>query len=107
MTVAALLEATPRSSPWGDREISRFQYRTALFARRGVPVAQAEALADQLAVRDFDRDDRRLCLECQHLQRSGQCFASAQGWMAPGTPKRYEPVSRILQRCEAFAWQKP
>lgn len=92
---------------WGEREIARFKFRAALFQRRGLSPADAETWADRLFERDFERDDRRVCLECEHIQRSGQCFAAAQGWMLPGTPKRYEPVTTQLQRCEAFSFQKP
>lgn len=96
-----------RLKPFSEREIARFLFRAALFVRRGLKAQAADQTADRLALRDQEHDPRHLCLECSHLQRSGHCFAAAQGWMAPGTPKRYEPVSHILMRCEAFAWQLP
>ena len=92
---------------WGDKQISRFAFRTALFQRRGAPAGYADELADRLAERDFERDDRRMCLECKHLQHGGGCFAASQGWMAKGTPKRYEPVPDLLQRCECFTFVTP
>ena len=91
---------------WGDREIARFNFRIALFKRRGVDENYATDLADRLGERDFERDDRRMCLECSHLQTSGGCFAAAQGWL-PNTSKRHHPVNNILQRCERFDWVKP
>lgn len=95
------------SIPWGEREISRFKFRVGLFMRRGWDEARAETWADRLYERDFERDDRRICMECSNYQRSGTCHAAALGHMAPGTPKRLEPVPDLLQRCEGFAWQRP
>ena len=92
--------------PWGDREIARFMFRQALFVRRGLPEPQAERLADRLALRDQQRDDRRMCIECSHLQASGGCFAATHGWL-PGTSRRHEPAPVILQRCEQFQWVMP
>lgn len=102
---------------WNDAQISRFIYRVGLFRRRGVPEPRAEQLAEQLVLRDYELDTRRLCLECSRLQRGPsyggrppeppRCGAAAAGRMFKGTPKRYEPVTQILQRCEAFAFQLP
>lgn len=91
---------------WGDREIGRFSFRAGLFQRRGLPEAAAEFLADRLALRDQERDDRRICMECQHLQKTGGCFAAQQGWLLH-TSTRHAPVRDILQRCEAFAFVTP
>jgi hypothetical protein len=92
--------------PWGDKQIARFMFRVALFVRRGMTEPDAETWADRLAERDAERDTRRLCLECEHLQRSGHCFAASQGWIT-GAEKRMQPVTTQLQRCEAFSFQKP
>ncbi len=91
---------------WDDVQIRRFNFRNGLFARRGLTAALAEWWADRLAVRDYERDDRRICLECESLQRSGHCFAAANGRMR-GVSTRLEPVTTILQRCSFFSWQKP
>lgn len=91
---------------WGDAQIKRFTFREALFRRRGQSVQVAERLADRLATRDFDRDDRRICLECESLQRGGTCFAVQQGLMKNVSPK-HSPVIDILQRCDHFTFQKP
>lgn len=99
-------EVNARMQRWGDREISRFVFREALFRRRGLSSSEAETLADRLALRDQERDDRRVCDECAHLQRDGGCFAAAQGWMR-GVSKRHQPVRALLQRCEHFQFQRP
>jgi hypothetical protein len=89
-----------------EREISRMSFRTALFQRRGLDIGVAEKLADRLLARDRDHDDRRACIECKHLQRSGGCFAAQQGWIS-GASRRLEPVTDILDRCPVFEFQTP
>lgn len=91
---------------WTDAQIKRFTFRQALFQRRGVDLFQAEALADKLAVRDYERDDRRMCLECKHLQRSGACFVASQGHLKYASTK-HAPVLDILFRCDGFSFQTP
>lgn len=89
--------AIPNSLPWGDKQIARFQYRVGLFKRRGMREPDAETLADRLAERDWEKDDRRTCVECKHLQRSLTCFLKLPitvDWMQ-------------LIRCEGFEWQTP
>lgn len=90
---------------WGDREIKRFTFRVGLFTRRSLPRAAAEQLADKLAVRDYERDDRRICLECSNIQRNGRCFKQQDG--ANGRSPRWEPVRDLLQRCADFNFQTP
>lgn len=80
---------------WGDAQIRRFNFRFQLFQRRGIEPLHAEKLADQLATRDYERDDRRLCLECKHMQRSRTCFLRL-------------PMSiEQLARCHGFQFQTP
>ena len=80
---------------WGDAQIRRFNFRFQLFQRRGIEPLNAEKLADQLATRDYERDDRRLCLECKHMQRSRTCFLRL-------------PMSiEQLARCHGFQFQTP
>lgn len=95
-----------RMEPWGDAQIRRFTYRLGLFQRRGWPEALAEAFADRLALRDQDKDDRRACIECKHLQRDGGCFAAVQGWLK-GVSARHHPVADVLFRCDSFEFQTP
>jgi len=92
---------------WNDKQIARFNFRHALFMRRGIDDRRAEALADRLATRDYERDERRICLECESLQRrSDGCFVASQGRLHNTNP-RHAPVVDILQRCEAFTFVKP
>lgn len=91
---------------WDDKQIARFNFRKALFERRGLEPVVAEREADRLATRDYERDDRRMCVECASLQRNGRCFVSSQGLMR-NTNVRHEPVIDILQRCDYFTWQTP
>ena len=93
-------------SAWTQREISRFTFRVALFIRRGLSHEAAEQLGEKLVQRDQDRDDRRMCLECAHLQARGTCFAAQRGWL-PATSARHEPVRDLLQRCERFEFVTP
>ena len=94
--------------PWGDREIRRFQFRVGLFMRRGLSQADAEAWADRCAERDWERDDRRFCIECRHLQRDGRCLAARQG-LVPDLDKTFHAGSLrlTLMRCTGFSWVTP
>jgi hypothetical protein len=80
---------------WGDKEIARFQFRVGLFRRRGVRGQLATVWADRLALRDFERDDRYLCLECEHLRPETKCRSQL-------------PATRfMLMRCEGFSFSLP
>ena len=87
-----------------DRQIARHAFRVRLFTRRGWKPDKAEAWADRLIERDADRDDRRLCIECSALQRTGGCFQAQQGRLQ-GIDRRLTPITDLLQRCEGFQWQ--
>ena len=76
-----------------DREITRFLTRERIFVRRGLQPAAAEALADRLARRDQEHDDRRCCLECAHMRAIDRCA------------KREAVLPDVLQRCTPFDWQ--
>ena len=91
---------------WNDREISRFQFRSALFMRRGFAQERAEFTADRLALRDQQRDGRRMCIECASLQQRGTCFAATTGKML-GVNRFMQPVQDLLQRCSHFNFQMP
>ena len=92
--------------PWTERETERFMKREAMFRRRGMAPMPAEALADRLATRDRDRDDRRCCEECSHIQRDGGC-AAIRIEATRGDDKRLKPIRDLLQRCATFAFQIP
>lgn len=85
---------------WDDAELSAFTAREARFIRMG-RVADAEHLAERLTLRDRQRDDRRLCLECAALADNRRCLVALSGRLA-GADRRIEPVQTILQRCPGF-----
>lgn len=94
--------------PWGDAEHRRFDFRVSLFQRRGMQGDAAEALADRLALRDQQLDERRMCLECKHMQRSGHCVAAKQRRVRLACdPERFTVLPRALQRCPSFAFVTP
>jgi hypothetical protein len=84
-----------------DPAIVRLAKRAELFQRRGLDEESATELAETLRARDADADDRRMCIECTHLQRDGGCFAARQGWIH-GAALNLAPVQTMLQRCERF-----
>lgn len=85
---------------WSDTEIELFFWRETRFIAFGRQ--DAEYLAERLTLRDREADDRRLCVECLELDRSGRCHASRRG-IIPGVGRRLEPVQNLLMRCEAFS----
>jgi hypothetical protein len=80
-------------------EIETFAARLCLFAKRGIPVDWADALADKMMKRDREGDDRRSCLECQRL--AGRTCAA---WRQAGIGSAQLPAdfAARLQRCPAF-----
>lgn len=82
---------------WTEAEINRFSLRKAMFLRRGMGSDAAERLADACVRRDRDKDDRRACIECKHMQEGGFCKAT-KNWALP---------NEIFHRCHAFDWQVP
>lgn len=85
---------------WDEEIVQTFTARDTL-VRRGYGLDDAEDLAERLALRDREQDDRRMCVECSHLGERGRCLAAATDRM-PGTDRRLEPVPTILHRCGAF-----
>lgn len=84
-----------RMPAWNDAQIARFNFRLALFMRRGLSGPEAEALADKLAFRDYEWDKRRACVECSNLQRGRTCFVRL-------------PVSMTqLIHCHGFKFSTP
>jgi hypothetical protein len=90
-----------------DKLQRRMEKRIGLFLRRGTVRENAAEIAETLQRRDAERDDRRMCIECAHLQRDGGCFAARQGWLPPHSSRSLTPVQDMLQRCGEFVWQKP
>jgi hypothetical protein len=109
----------PHSSAMTGREIATFEARLHLFGSRGLDLKQAEAMADRLVLRDRELDDRRLCMECQHLQAQsayhGRSWPELRcgNWKASGLSisVRQAGMSRDfahqLQRCSGFKTVTP
>lgn len=84
---------------WDAAEIAVFVGRAAKFAQMGR--TDPEHLAERLTLRDRQRDDRRMCLECRELEFTGRCAAARRGEIQ-GADRCLEPVPNILMRCPAF-----
>lgn len=94
-------------SPQQERINARYRFRRELFMRRGWSLEKASLFGYRLERRDAERDDRRACIECQHLQpHKGTCFIASQGKLKGAVPY-LTPVQDILQRCDGFAFVKP
>lgn len=95
----------PHSPAMNSAEIGIFMARLARFTGKGATQAAAESLADRLVIRDREQDDRVLCLECSHLQRSGRCG----NWQRAGVAIHARDAQlapeflQLLQRCDGFA----
>lgn len=97
--------------PLTERHIELMQWRIKLLRHREVPEQRAEQLADLLAYRDRERDDRRMCLECSEWQLAGTCAVVMDGRFRPcgvkrGTEHHFRPLPDVLQRCPNFKWEK-
>ena len=93
----------PHSPAMSNSEIDAFVDRQWRFTDKHVSFEEAKQLADKLLIRDRESDDRRLCLECVHLQSSGPWRCS--NWQTADVA--YEGLSRDLvlqlQRCDGWA----
>lgn len=93
----------PHSQAMNTVEIDTFMARLGRFTDKGVSHDEAERLADALVSRDRQGDDRRLCLECSHLQGAGRWRCG--NWKAADVAR--EALARdlvlMLQRCAGFA----
>lgn len=89
-----------------DKLAQRDSFRMALFMRRRWSEQRASVFVDRLRERDAERDERRACIECKHLQRSGNCFMALRGQVA-GAIRDYTPIQDQLQRCAPFEFQTP
>jgi hypothetical protein len=90
---------TCHAGDWDDAEVATFNARQVRFRRLGRH--DADHLAEWLALRDRQQDERRLCLECTALTHKGRCTVAARG-LLPGADRRLEPVQTILHRCPGF-----
>ena len=92
----------PHTTAMNSAEIDSLTARVHLFTRHGLEQTQAEGVADGLVIRDRDGDDRRLCLECQHLR--GGTSRACNLWRAAGLGAAGIPADMVmlLQRCDGF-----
>lgn len=116
--VAPVTVATPRETLWAANdpdfwcwphspamntaEIKAFTARLARFTDKGVSHEDAERLADALVIRDREGDDRRLCLECTHLQGFGRWRCG--NWQAADVSQQglARDLVLMLQRCRGL-----
>jgi hypothetical protein len=92
----------PTSPAMNSGEIDLFLKRQARFTELGVNLEDAERLADKLVRRDREGDDRRLCLECAHLQGFGRWRCG--NWQAADVARDGLALDLVqrLQRCGGF-----
>ncbi len=92
----------PHSLACNSKEINTFTARLVRFTDKGLSLADAESEADRLVIRDRECDDRRLCLECTHLQGTDRWRCG--NWQAASVAR--DRLSRVLvlmlQRCGGF-----
>ena len=98
----------PHSSAMNGAEIDTFTERLHQFTDQGLARNDGEALADKLALRDREKDDRRTCLECRHLAGHGPGSWRCSNWQAAGialcSRDSQLPADLVaqLQRCDGF-----
>ena len=99
----------PHSQAMTGREIDTFTARLALFTEKGLMLDDAEALADRLVIRDREKGDRRLCIECLHLAGHGAASWRCDNWQSAGVAIRAGDA-RVAgdlvcqpQRCDGFS----
>lgn len=99
----------PHSTAMNTMEIDTFTVRLARFTDKGLDLVAGELLADKLVIRDRDKDDRAVCLECIHLGGYGATSWRCANWQAAGIAIRARDAPLAvalvcqLQRCEGFA----
>lgn len=94
----------PHSAAMTGAEIDCMVSRVERFVARGVDLIEATALADKLVLRDRDGDDRRLCLECDHLRPGERCGVRTVADVSGG---RLIDALPNLQRCNQFKKTTP
>ena len=90
------------TAPWSDNEIERFMARVQRFTNRGLDMIRAESLADKLATRDRDDDDRRLCIECRSCDVARRCSSARVAGLGGAPAAPLGDLAFMLQRCPAF-----
>ncbi len=93
----------PASPAMNTEEIDTFTARLERFTDKGVSYDEAERLADRLVNRDREGDDRRLCLECGHLQGAGRWRCGNWKQADVSRDGLARDLVLMLQRCSGFA----
>ena len=105
---AIQVQAPADDSTLTGRDADTFTARLVRFTTKGVTFDDAEQLADKLATRDRESDDRRLCLECNHLAGYGAGSWRCGNWQRAGIALQTRDAGlpgdlvRLLQRCNGF-----
>jgi hypothetical protein len=92
----------PHSPAMNSGELDAFAARLARFTDRGLRYDHALRLVDRLVVRDREGDDRRLCLECGHLQGAGRWRCGDWRRAEVSGQGLATELMAALQRCPAF-----
>lgn len=91
---------------WSGAEIGVFTAMADRFIHMGCSTCESERLAERLILRNRQHDDRRLCLECAHLQGWGRWRCG--NWLAANVARDQQAndLVSVLQRCGGFkaAW---
>ena len=85
---------------WTDGDVARFSDRRARLLRWGWGEGEAEKLAERLARRDREGDDRVSCTDCRHY-RAGRCGEYGRAGLRAAEVGR--DLAGMLQRCPAFS----
>lgn len=88
---------------WSGAEICVFTAMVSQFIHMGCSPADSEHLAEHLILRNRQYDDRRLCLECAHLQGWGRWRCG--NWLVANLVRNClgSDLARMLQRCGVFS----
>lgn len=97
----------PNGTAMGQAELDIFTGRLARFTDLGLSIEAAEALADNLVIRDREGDDRGICLECRHLVGSVRCSTPELSGLGVTGLRVVEvhPIRDRLQRCPGLLRQ--
>lgn len=86
---------------WDDADIAQAGRYMRQAGRHGFDLDLAERITDHLMLRDRQLDDRRMCIECSHLDHAGRCGTARAGRLV-GAGRDLQPVKAVLMRCPGF-----